>query len=190
MQAPVPKIERIYRVGNAIFESEAEAREHALMEQRKLQAVAIGEQTHEALSALLAEGTPLPVSERITAVLQALEQLQAAPLPSSAPDDLLGQLGPDWRYAGSVTVDSGGLLVTDPFYNPPEPWSIDQARDRGSYGPVPLSPTPVRTAVHCQSGLGDGCYPVVVRVVDLPSKGERVAEMRIVFIDPEDLPAA
>lgn len=184
-----PKIRQIYRVGNAIFDSEAEAHEYSLMEQRKQQAVAIGEQTREALSALLAAGTPLPVSERITAVLEALEKLQAAPHPSSTPNDLLMQLGPDWRYAGSVTVDSGGLLVTDPFYSPPEPWSIDQARDRGSYGPVPLSSTPMRTAVHCQSGLGDGCYPVVVRVVDLPNKGERVAELRIVFIDPED-PAA
>jgi|694.fasta_scaffold22649_5 hypothetical protein len=184
-----PKIKPVFRVGNAMFDSEAEAHEYLLMEERKKQAVAIGEQTREALSALLAAGTPLPVSERITVVLQALEQLQAAPHPSGTPQDLLGQLGPDWRYAGSVTVDSGGLLVTDPFYNPPEPWSIDQARDRGSYGPVPLSPTPLRTAVHCQSGMGDGCYPVVVRVVDVPNKGERVAELRIVFIDPEDLPA-
>ena len=185
-----PKIQQVYRVNNAYFDSEAEARDYALMEQRKLQAVAIGEQTREALSALLAAGTPLPVSERITAVLEALEQLEAAPHSSSLPNDLLRQLGPDWRYAGSATVDSGGLLVTDPFYNPPEPWSIDQARDRGSYGPVPLSSSPVRTAVHCQSGLGDGCYPVVVRVMDVPGKGERVAELRIVFIDPEDLSAA
>jgi hypothetical protein len=185
-----PKIQQVYRVENAYFDSEAEAHEYALMEQRKRQAVAIAEQTHEALAALLAAGTPPTVSERITSVLEALKQLEAAPDPSGAPDDLLGQLGPEWRYAGSVTVDSGGLLVIDPFYNQPEPWAIDQARERGSYGPVLLSSTPLRTAVHCLSGLGDGCYPVVVRVVDLPNKGERVAELRIVFIVPEDLPAA
>ncbi|MFN9932986.1 MAG: hypothetical protein ACK55R_08510 [Cyanobacteriota bacterium] len=185
-----PKIQQVYRVDNAFFESEAEAQEYALMEQRKRQAVAIAEQTHEALAALLAAGTAPPVSERITSVLEALKQLEAAPDPSGAPVELLGQLGPDWRYAGSVTVDSAGLLVIDPFYDQPEPWAIDQARDRGSYGPVLLSPTPLRTAVHCQSGVGDGCYPVVVRVVDLPNRGERVAELRIVFDVPEDLPAA
>lgn len=37
---------------------------------------------------------------------------------------LLAELGPEWRYAGSVAVDSGGLLLIDPAAEPPPPLPI------------------------------------------------------------------
>jgi hypothetical protein len=106
----------------------------------------------------------------------------------TAPDELallLEQLGPEWRYAGSVAVDSGAVLVADAADDTPEAVALDQARARGAYGPVPLSPAPLHTAVLCDSGLGDGIYPVVVRVVEVPGWGERVAELRVLFLDLE-----
>ena len=37
-----------------------------------------------------------------------------------------------------------------------------------------------------RSGYGDGFYPVYVRIVDDPEWGRRVAEARVVFIDPDE----
>jgi hypothetical protein len=101
----------------------------------------------------------------------------------TAPDalgPLLEQLGPQWRYAGAVAVDSGAVLVIDPCYRRPEQSALDQALP---YGPVPLSDAPLHTAVRCDSGLGDGIYPVVVRLAPCPlgGGGERVAELRVLF---------
>ena len=95
---------------------------------------------------------------------------------------LLEQLGPEWRYAGSVAVDSGAVLVADAAG---EAVALDQARALGSYGPVPLSVAPLHTAVVCDSGLGDGRYPVVVRLVKVPGWGDRVAELRVLFLGQE-----
>jgi hypothetical protein len=98
---------------------------------------------------------------------------------------LLEQLGPEWHYAGSVAVDSGAVLVADAAGDMPDAVALDQARARGSYGPVPLSGAPLHTAVLCDSGLGDGRYPVVVRLVEVPGWGDRVAELRVLFLDQE-----
>lgn len=87
---------------------------------------------------------------------------------------LLAGLGPEWRYAGDVAIDSGGLLVIDASGPRPDDWALDRARAISPYGPVGW-------AVHCSTGLGDGLYPVVVRVVNLPGFGERVAELRVLF---------
>jgi hypothetical protein len=97
----------------------------------------------------------------------------------------LDRLGPEWRYAGSVAVDSGSVLVIDAMGTTPETWALDQARARCAFGPLPLSPEHLHRAVHCASGLGDGFYPVLARVVELPDWGERVAELRVIFIDEE-----
>lgn len=92
---------------------------------------------------------------------------------------LLAELGPEWRYAGSVAVDGGALLVSDPTACLPPLLPIETGLP---YGEVPLSEHPGHTAVACSTGLGDGLYPVVVRVVDLPDWGERVAELRVLFM--------
>lgn len=91
---------------------------------------------------------------------------------------LLAELGPEWRYAGSVAVDSGGLLLIDPAAEPPPPLPIAAGT---LYAELFPSDCPALTAVVCSPGLGDGRYPVVVRVVDLPGWGERVAEVRVLF---------
>ena len=93
---------------------------------------------------------------------------------------LLAELGPEWRHAGSVTVDTGAVLVSDPASSRPQGAPLDPGALYGEVGQSP-HPTDTAVAVVCSSGLGDGRYPVVVRVVNLPFWGERVAELRVLF---------
>ena len=94
----------------------------------------------------------------------------------------------DWQYAGSVAVDSATVLVIDPYYKRPSPEGLDLAL-RASEMPcaeVALSEHQLHTAFVCQSGLGDGVYPVFVRMAPSPiGGGEFVAEMRVVFLEEE-----
>ena len=101
-----------------------------------------------------------------------------AATPPAALAPLLEQLGPEWRYAGLVAVDSGAVLVIDPAYPRPEQSALDRA---APYGPVPLGDAALYTAVCCDSGQGDGVYPVVVRMAPCPLRCERVAELRVIF---------
>lgn len=89
-------------------------------------------------------------------------------------------LGPSWLYAGSVGVDSGTVLLVDPCYAR-DAEQETAYRSADPYGEVPLSAAPLHTAVACQTGMGDGVYRCHVRL----SESGRVAELRVVFIEPE-----
>jgi hypothetical protein len=110
--------------------------------------------------------------------------------PSQTPDELLPLLqrrGPDWQYAGHVAVDSATLLLIDPHYDRPSQEALDAAQSRGPFGSVPLSEHPIHTAVVTHTGIGDGLYPVFVRMAPSPlGRGQTVAEVRVVFIAEED----
>lgn len=84
-----------------------------------------------------------------------------------------------WEKAGVVAVDSGVVLVADPCYtlqgkkdtgticleNSNDVWQLNFPTNRPGRGVV------------VSSGYGDGCYDVLVR-----RKGNRISEMRIIFI--------
>jgi hypothetical protein len=94
----------------------------------------------------------------------------------------------DWQYAGSVAVDSGSLLLIDPYYERPTSAGLDLAMRAADMpcAEVALSEHQLHTAFVCQSGLGDGVYPVFVRMAPSPiGGGEIVAEMRVVFLEEE-----
>jgi hypothetical protein len=96
---------------------------------------------------------------------------------------LPADLGPGWLYAGSVAVDSGTVLVIDPCYDLPEPAAPWAAAD--PYGEVLLSEHDLHRAVACDTGLGDGQFPVFVRQAPSPLGGAMVpAELRLLFFDP------
>ena len=89
----------------------------------------------------------------------------------------------DWEYVGDVAVDSAQLLLIDPYYDRPTAEALDLAL-RASDLPcaeVALSEHQLHTAFVCCSGMGDGIYPVFVKLTD---EGQ-VAEMRVVFIEGE-----
>jgi hypothetical protein len=105
--------------------------------------------------------------------------------PSQTPEGLLHllqRLGPDWHYAGNVAVDSAALLLIDPCYTRPSPEALDAAQRRALFGSVPLSEHRLHTAVVTRTGMGDGIYPVFVR---MPPGSQTVAEVRVVFIEEE-----
>jgi hypothetical protein len=93
-----------------------------------------------------------------------------------------------WHYAGSVAVDSGQLLLIDPSYTPPSHSALKLAL-RATDMPcaeVALSEHQLHSAVACQSGMGDGIYPVHVRLAPSPvGEGQVIAEMRITFLEGE-----
>jgi hypothetical protein len=94
----------------------------------------------------------------------------------------------EWEFVGEVAVDSAQLLLIDPYYDRPKDEALDLAL-RASDLPcaeVALSEHQLHTAFVCCSGIGDGVYPVFVRMAPSPiGGGEVVAEMKVVFIEEE-----
>lgn len=89
----------------------------------------------------------------------------------------------DWEYVGDVAVDSAKLLLIDPCYDRPTAEALELALRAADLpcAEVALSEVQLHTAFVCCSGMGDGVYPVFVRLSEL---GE-VAEMRVVFLEVE-----
>jgi len=103
--------------------------------------------------------------------------------PSALPD-----LGPDWHYAGTISVDSGQVLLMDAHSERPPGELLDLAllENCPACGEVPLSPSPAHTGFTSTSGIGDGRFPVFVRLAPSPLSGHQtVAELRVVFFEEE-----
>lgn len=80
-----------------------------------------------------------------------------------------------WQPVGAVTIDTGKLLLLDPIHQ----GRVDvEARD----GQIAI-PGGDHSAVQVPTGIGDGRYRVEGRVVESPIFGQRLAEVRVRFLD-------
>jgi hypothetical protein len=80
-----------------------------------------------------------------------------------------------WEELGLVTVDTARILLTDPTH-------VDvEADEEGQIAVGDRS----ATGVLVQTGIGDGNYLVEGRFVDCGQFGERLAEIRVRFLDAE-----
>lgn len=114
----------------------------------------------------------------------------------------------EWEEVGQIPVDTARITLADPSHlaalaeeqeaftakvlsgeidlNAEIIQGVGDTRqvavegDSGTFGPMPV-------AVEVRSGLGDGLYPVMVRWMEVPGWGRRVAEVRVVFL-PDDEP--
>lgn len=82
-----------------------------------------------------------------------------------------------WHHVGSVTIDTGRLLLLDP---------VHQGRvDPGAGDGQIAIPGGDLSAVQVPTGIGDGRYRVEARSIDSPICGKRIAEIRLRFLDEE-----
>jgi hypothetical protein len=97
----------------------------------------------------------------------------------------------EWQTIGEVCVDSGHIVICDPYEADDvyERWDTladkrdvidDAANGIRSYELTNKYCCPI--AVVAESGLGNGVYPVEARYEDLGEWGKRVAEIRIKFL--------
>jgi hypothetical protein len=76
------------------------------------------------------------------------------------------------------------VLLIDPLYDQPSSEAIRLSLAGDQFSEVALSEHRLHTAVACQSGIGDGIYPVHVRLAPSPLDGRPVvAELRVIFLD-------
>ena len=89
----------------------------------------------------------------------------------------------DWEYVGDVAVDTAKLLLIDPCCDRPTAEALDLALRAADLpcAEVALSEHQLHTAFVCETGWGDGIYPVFVKLTE----DNRVAEMRVVFLEEE-----
>jgi len=112
-----------------------------------------------------------------------------------------------WEYIGTIGVDSGQMMLSDPCYVKDFAESDDVVEmmeamkdgsdDSYSYiGACSQSNTPQQAGVLvndigaemgvvCSSGFGDGGYPVYVKRHDFGEWGKRVVEMKIEFVNEQ-----
>ena len=83
----------------------------------------------------------------------------------------------DWLPLGSVTIDTARLLLVDPIHQ----GRIDAGAEDGQIA----IPGGDYSAVQVPTGLGDGRYRVEGRVIESPHFGQRLAEIRVRFLDDE-----
>jgi len=82
---------------------------------------------------------------------------------------------PGWIPLGSVTIDTARLLLLDPIHQ----GRVDaEAKD----GQIAVHGGDY-TAVQVPTGIGDGRYRVEGRVLNSPIFGQRLAEIRVRFLD-------
>jgi len=80
-----------------------------------------------------------------------------------------------WQPLGAVTIDTGRLLLVDPVHQ----GRVDAGADDGQI----TIPGGDLSAVQVPTGIGDGRYQVEGRVIESPVFGQRLAEIRVRFLD-------
>lgn len=69
-----------------------------------------------------------------------------------------------WERAGTVGVDSGHVLVTDPAYAKRLSAEFSTTiLDQDAFGVGKVKETGIELGFVCQSGMGDGLYPVWIQ---------------------------
>ncbi len=84
-----------------------------------------------------------------------------------------------WQMLGSVTIDTGTLLLIDPVHGGADVGTLAESQ----HAQVPV-PGGNFSAVLVGTGMGDGRYPVEGRYADCPF-GRRIAEIRVRFLDDD-----
>ena len=95
----------------------------------------------------------------------------------------------EWVKAGTVYVDSGSILIGDPCYhigdekNKEQNWKgfVDRVYKDTFYETGIATAWSVGEGIVCSTGYGDGEYNVFIK----RSPHNRIAELKIVFIDPD-----
>jgi len=112
-----------------------------------------------------------------------------------------------WEYIGTIGVDSGQMMLSDPSYvkhfaESDDVVKLNEVIKNGSdnsysyLGACSQSNTPQQAGVLvndigaemgivCSSGFGDGSYPVYVKRHNFSNGGKRVVEMKIEFVNEE-----
>ena len=85
----------------------------------------------------------------------------------------------EWQMLGSVTIDTGTLLLIDPVHGGADVGTL--AESEHAQVPVPGGDF---SAVLVTTGMGDGRYPVEGRFADCLF-GRRIAEIRVRFLDDD-----
>ena len=73
------------------------------------------------------------------------------------------------KIIGEVWVDSASLVIEDQMN-----FSLDDEQYTSKNGKV-----------HCKTGFGDGCYPVIATFKYYKGGGERISKIEIIFIEDE-----
>lgn len=107
----------------------------------------------------------------------------------------------EWKYIGTQGVDSGGVIITDPSYmsdfKTEEDFDITTPNNEFSengyayttinkFGGELKNDIGATLGVCSRSGIGDGGYDVYIKTAKLEDWGERVVEMKIVFIEEDE----
>ena len=95
----------------------------------------------------------------------------------------------EWVKAGTVYVDSGSILIGDPCYyigdkkNKEQNWGgfVDRVYKDTFYETGIATAWSVGEGIVCSTGYGDGEYNVFIK----RDPRNRIAELKIVFIDPD-----
>jgi hypothetical protein len=92
----------------------------------------------------------------------------------------------DWIDVGVVWVDTAQLLIIDPCHLVTERVTIDEVFEAALESDQPSGcQLGGRYGWLVPTGIGDGSYPVSVRLVDWGGE-QRVAEVRVIFIGETD----
>ena len=108
----------------------------------------------------------------------------------------------DWELVGECGVDSGQIIVVDPCYVISDESDLDKFKESGDYNDVDatyeelLKERDVRNSnnltdafkfgIVTNTGFGDGEYNVYIKKEKQGDWGERVSELKIVFIGDEE----
>ncbi len=99
-----------------------------------------------------------------------------------------------WIKIGECAVDSGQIILVDPCYVLPKKeekdggYTYSDLTNRWEKGDwkehyfEEVFSGIAGTGVVVSSGIGDGCYPVYVKMVEDEVMGKRVAEVKVVFL--------
>ena len=94
-------------------------------------------------------------------------------MPDPMPD------GDQWQAMGSVTIDTGTILLIDPIHGRADVGTLGDSE----YAQVAI-PGGDYSAMLVSTGMGDGRYLVEGRFADSPF-GRRIAEIRVRFLDED-----
>ena len=109
----------------------------------------------------------------------------------------------EWELVGTCGVDSGQIIVVDPCYVISDESDLDKFKESGDYNDVDATYEELlkerdkkgsnltdafKFGIVTNTGFGDGEYKVYIKKEDQGAWGNRVAELKIVFIedDPEE----
>tara|TARA_B100000470_G_scaffold192657_1_gene160307 strand:+ start:50 stop:415 length:366 start_codon:yes stop_codon:yes gene_type:complete len=108
----------------------------------------------------------------------------------------------EWELVGTCGVDSGQIIVVDPCYVISDESDLDKFKESGDYNDVDATYDELlkerdkgnsltdafKFGIVTNTGFGDGEYKVYIKKESQGDWGERVSELKIVFIedDPEE----